>query len=212
MLITLTRNDIFKAKGAPDPVRDPSMARITLEEVLLEADDARLDGLWLDAKVHPVTWTRDEGSVPSEEVLQYPVEVGHIQPGGWGCQVFEHMVLATKASSWGVAGMTHLVAQRKDGVRRARRMHRVEIARIFVSDRAPLVEAEDDDQAIADFGNSGPSRMVLPHADGLMKHIRPALMFAPTELEQIIPQDTVDVCRGWMSHNATDYREMAKHG
>ena len=64
MLITLTRNDIFKAKGAPDPVRDPSMARITLEEVLLEADDARLDGLWLDAKVHPVTWTRDEGSVP----------------------------------------------------------------------------------------------------------------------------------------------------
>jgi hypothetical protein len=210
VLITLTREDIFEAKGAPEPLRDPDMQRVRLSDIMLPADDPRLNGLWLDEQADPVTWTAEENEPRSE--ARFPVEVGHIQPGGWGCKVYEEMVPATKASSWGVSGMTHLICQRRAGRRRARRMHRLEVGNIFVSERAPLVLAEDDDEAISDFGNAAPARMVMPHADGIMQHIRPDLMFAPESMDQIIPPDTVKVCRGWMSQCAGDYKAMAAAG
>ena len=117
------------------------------------------DELWLGPDV-PVTWTRDMSLPFSPEELLRPVEVGHILDGGWGCRVYAGMTPATKASSWGPAGRTHLVAQQRRGQWYARRLGAEEVARIFDPDGLMKVAADDPEQQVAEFGNSGPSRMV----------------------------------------------------
>ena len=120
------------------------------------------------------------------------------------------MVPATKASSWGPAGRTHLVAQKKAGVWRARRLAAAETARIFDPDGVMRVMAEDEEVRVAEFGNSGPTRMVLPYAEGLVDFLKPPMSFLPESMEEIIEEDTVRICRGWMQQSAVDFRERAK--
>jgi len=58
------------------------------------------------------------------------------------------------------------------------------------------VLAADPEQQVAEFGNSGPSRMVQPYAEGLMKFLRPPMSFVPEKIGDIIDKKTVQVCRG----------------
>ena len=205
----MVRKDIFDEWGWPEVKEHPEWGRVTLEEVLSPAEDVAAQ-LWLDPREYPVTWTADMTRDRSTEEFLRPKEVGHILEGGWGCRVYEGMVPATKASSWGPAGRTHLVAQEKAGVWRARRLSAVEIARIFDPDGVMRVMAADEEVRVAEFGNSGPTRMVLPYAEGLVDFLKPPMSFVPESMEEIIEEDTVQICRGWMQQSATDFRERAK--
>ena len=117
VLITLTREDIFEAKGAPEPLRDPDMQRVRLSDIMLPADDPRLNGLWLDEQADPVTWTAEENEPRSE--ARFPVEVGHIQPGGWGCKVYEEMSPGNEGIVMGGVGYDapHLPAKSRAAAR-----------------------------------------------------------------------------------------------
>jgi hypothetical protein len=207
-LIVMVRRDVFEQWGWPEAVTHPEWQRVTLAEILQPAENVR-DELWLGPDV-PVTWTRDMSLPFSPEELLRPVEVGHILDGGWGCRVYAGMTPATKASSWGPAGRTHLVAQQRRGQWYARRLGAEEVARIFDPDGLMKVSAADPEQQVAEFGNSGPSRMVQPYAEGLVKFLRPPMSFVPEKISEIIDDKTVQVCRGWMVQAETDFREQAK--
>ena len=72
------------------------------------------------------------------------------------------------------------------------------------------VSAADLEQQVAEFGNSGPSRMVQPYAEGLVKFLRPPMSFVPEKISEIIDDKMVQVCRGWMVQAETDFKEQAK--
>ena len=55
------------------------------------------------------------------------------------------------------------------------------------------MEVEDAEQRIADFGNSGPTRMVQPYAEGLAVFLRAPVAFVPERMEDLISTDTVQV-------------------
>jgi hypothetical protein len=167
---------------------------------------------WLDEQEFPVTWTADTEEHDEEASAVQPIEMGHILDGGWGCRVYSRAVPATKASSWGPAGRTHLVLQRLNGERRARRLVAEEAAQIFDPTGVMWVEVEDAEQRIADFGNSGPTRMVQPYAEGLVAFLRAPVAFVPERMEDLISTDTVQVCRGWMRQVATDHDVQRKWG
>ena len=207
-LITMVRKDVFDQWGWPEAVHHPEWKRVTLAEILQPAEQVR-DELWLGPEV-PVTWTRDMSIPFSADELLRPVEVGHILDGGWGCRVYVGMTPATKASSWGPAGRTHLVAQQRQGQWHARRLGAREVARIFDPEGLMEVLAADPEQQVAEFGNSGPSRMVQPYAEGLMKFLRPPMSFVPEKIGDIIDKKTVQVCRGWLAQAEVDFKSMAE--
>jgi hypothetical protein len=212
VFLTLVRDDIYAEKGFPEPIRDEELPVLTLEDVMLPAQDARLRGLWVDERQTPVTWVESDPDQVDVSGVTGPVEVGFLGDGGWGRRVYVGMVPATKASAWGPDGRTHLVYQRRSGLRAARTLHVTEVRAMFISPRAPVLEAVDPEQAIADYGNSCPARMVLPHADGIMAHIRPGSRFVPRRMSDVVPDGTVAVCRGWMHMVKADFDQAAKLG
>jgi hypothetical protein len=205
------REDVYDEWGWPEATEHEEWGQVTLRDVMLPAQDVPQEA-WLDEQEFPVTWTTDTEEKDTEASEVQPVEVGHILTGGWGCRVYRRAVPATKASSWGPAGRTHLVEQLLNGQRRARRLVAEEVAQIFDPTGVMQVEAEDAEQRIADFGNSGPTRMVQPYAEGLVAFLRAPVAFVPERMEDLISTDTVQVCRGWMRQVAIDHDAQRKWG
>jgi hypothetical protein len=83
------------------------------------------------------------------------------------------------------------------------------VARIFDPDGVMTVVAADPEQRVAEFGNSGPSRMVQPYAEGLVKFMRPPMSFVPEKMSDLIDKETVQVCRGWLAQAEVDFKHMA---
>ena len=74
------------------------------------------------------------------------------------------------------------------------------------------VYAADPEQQVADFGNSGPSRMLQPYAEGLVKFLRPPMSFVPEKISDIIGKNTTEVCRGWLAQAEVDFKHIEKRG
>jgi hypothetical protein len=104
------------------------------------------------------------------------------------------------------------VEQLLNGQRRARRLVAEEVAQIFDPTGVMRGEAEDAEQRIADFGNSGPTRMVQSYAEGLVAFLRAPVAFVPERMEDLISTDTVQVCRGWMRQVAIEHEAQRKWG
>ena len=102
------------------------------------------------------------------------------------------------------------MAQQRQGQWHARRLGANEVARIFDPEGLMEVLAADPEQQVAEFGNSGPSRMVQPYAEGLMKFLRPPMSFVPEKIGDIIDKKTVQVCRGWLAQAEVDFKSMAE--
>ena len=202
----MVRVDVFGKWGWPEKVGSPTPKRIRLEDVMLGAEDDRLSGLWLKPEDGEVRWGGKQDGPFSEDDRLQPLVVAEVGEGGWGKRVYMHMVPATKASAWGIAGMTHLVAQKKSGSWRARTLHKDELRLIFESDRVKLEFAEDPDEALSEMGNAGPVRMVQPYADGLAKWLKPPSAFVPTSMAQLVPTEAVEAIRGAMSMMASDFK------
>ena len=97
--------------------------------------------------------------------------VGHVGLAAqWGTRVYRHVLLATKAPSFGVAERTHLVAQRYNGKWRARTLSVQEVKAWCTSARGELTPPADPETAMSALSNTGPARMVLLFADGLTKY------------------------------------------
>jgi hypothetical protein len=206
----MVREDVYDEWGWPGTTKHEEWEQIDLSDVMLSAQEVPQEA-WLDEQEFPVTWKADADQDRETSAVQ-PVEVGHILTGGWGCRVYDRAVPATKASSWGPAGRTHLVSQRLNGKRRARRLVAEEVAQIFDPTGIMRVQAEDAEQRIADFGNSGPTRMVQPYAEGLVAFLKAPVAFVPERMEDLISTDTVQVCRGWMRQVAIDHDAQRKWG
>ena len=72
------------------------------------------------------------------------------------------------------------------------------------------IKVGQGEQGLADLGNSGPSRMILPHADGLVQFSKVPLPWVPHSVEQIVAPDTVQLVRGSMSLAYKDFTERVK--
>ena len=207
----MVRKDVFAEWGWPGRVSDEGQVRLRLEDIMMDAADDRLRGLWLKRSDGEVRWNgRQDQEFQDDERLK-PVVVAEVGEGGWGQRVYMHMVPATKASAWGVAGMTHLVAQKRGEEWGARRLHKEEIRKVFESNRVQLELAEDEEEAVSELGNAGPARMVQPHADGIMKWMRPQSSFVPESIQDIVPVAAVEAVRGTMEIMYEDFQQMRKH-
>jgi hypothetical protein len=176
--------------------------------------DSRRDDLWVDEDQYKVEWLEAEPDGPevreSEEQVGGPVVVAKAYDGTYPTSVFAAFVPATKASCFGLGGHTHLVADKRDGVWAVRRLHRVEVERMFVLPEVEVVPAASDDDAVAEFGNSAPARVVLPRAEQVVAFCRPPSRYVPTKISDVVDEDTVKVCRGWMDLAAQDFRELSR--
>ena len=209
-MIVMVRDDVFEKWGWPEPVMDESQTRLRLEDVMLHGSDERLQSLWLQGCDGKVEWNGKQEGPFTEEDRASPMVVAEVDGGGWGKRVYMHMVPATKASSWGISGMTHLVAQMRNGKWSARRLHKEELRKVFESDRVQLKLAGDDDEAVGEMGNAGPARMVHPHADGIAKWGGPPSSFVPERIDEIVPVAAVEAVRGTMATMAFDFDERVK--
>ena len=128
----------------------------------------------------------------------------------WGSRVYRFSVPATKASSFGVAGRTHLVAQRWQGRWRARTLAVGEVKAMFEDERVQLTLHPDEQVAMSSLGNAGPAKMVLSFADGIVKFCAPPSSFVPASADQIISSDAVGVFRGAMDLTHGDFKQRAR--
>ena len=204
------RCDVHAQWGFPEEV-DEGLPRMHLADVLQPVDDD--DDVWLQegTEVRWLDGVQRGGPFGGIQELK-PVVVGTVEDGGWGKRIYANMVPATKASSWGPGGRTHLVAQLRRGCWWARRLTAEEVTRMFGHPNVPLELAESGDTRIAELGNAGPCRMVRPWALGIVKFLRPPMQWCPVSIAELISDDTVRVCRGWMSQAKTDFDHMAKMG
>ena len=200
----LVRKDVFAKWGFPSVVHS-TQPRLTLADVLMTGPV--VDNLWLNENRFPVTWDADALAADTDGLS--PVVVGTILDGGWGCRVYKDMVPATKASAWGPAGRTHLVAQRRGDKWAARTLHHQEVSTIFADTRVD-VRVGHGDQGIADFGNSAPARMILPRADGLVQFTTPPSAFVPTNVDQVIAPRSVQLVRGLQALAGDDFAFRVK--
>ena len=138
--------------------------------------------------------------------------VGHVGLAAqWGTRVYRHVLLVTKAPSFGVAGRTHLVAQRYNGKWRARTLSVQEVKAWCTSARVELTPPADPETAMSALGNSGPARMVLPFADGLTKYCAPPLPVVPACVDEVVAPEAVIAFRGAMCLTHRDFLYRAKH-
>ena len=92
-------------------VFDKAQPRLVLQDLLQPPEEVQ--ELFLCKKHFPVTWDEEALQVPVASYGEVGNVVGHVGLAAqWGTRVYRHVLLATKASSFGVAGRTHLVAQR----------------------------------------------------------------------------------------------------
>ena len=173
-------------------------------------DDSRRDDLWIDETQNPIVWEEANVAEVQQSSLQKPAVVGRTcSQSGHVTSIFAGMVPATKASCYGAGGSTHLVADLKDGRWSARRLHRVEIERQFLSKRVAKLKLHDDDaQAVSEMGNSAPSGMVLPRADRVVSFIRTPSTFVPQTMSDVVHSSSVEVSRGRMDLTAVDFKAM----
>ena len=184
---------------------------MTLREVMGEVPED--SPLWLTDGT-AVEWDKSidpDGPFTGAQAHK-PVEVGSFEGGGWGRRIYANMVPATKASDWGQGGRTHMVAQKRNGVWWARRLSSQEVSRMFAHPSVQLHLAGDDERRVRELGNSGPARMVRPWALGIERFLRPPVPWCPDSMEEIVSEDTVRVCRGWMAQAATDFSHMRRMG
>lgn len=204
------RKDIHQKWGWPEEGWGEGGQKLRLADVMI--DDSRRDELWIDETQNPIEWEDVNVADVQRSNMLKPAVVGKTcSRSGHVTSIFAGMVPATKASCYGVGGSTHLVADLKNGRWSARRLHRVEIERQFLSARvAKLKLHEDDAQAVSELGNSAPSGMVLPRADRVISFIRTPSTFVPQKMSDVVPPSSIEVCRGWMDLAATDFKVMAK--
>ena len=137
--------------------------------------------------------------------------VGHVGLAAqWGTRVYRHVLLATKASSFGVAGRTHLVAQRYNGKWRARTLSVHEVKAWCTAARRELTPPADPETAMSALGNTGPARMVLLFADGLTKYCAPPLPVVPTCVDEVVAPEAVVAFRGAMCLTHLDFQKRAE--
>jgi len=124
------RADVVEKWGFPPMSTAKIATRKRLCDVKEPWEDVRR--LALCPLKHPVTWNSNRGRRFEEAELDAPIVVGTINGGGWGKNVYDGVHPATKASSHGVAGSTHLIAdQDPDGNWFARTMSAQEVLTEF---------------------------------------------------------------------------------
>ena len=191
-------------------VFDKAQPRLVLQDLLQPPEEVQ--DLFLCRKRFPVTWDDEALRVPVAAYGEVGNVVGHVGPAAqWGTRVYRHVLPATKASSFGVAGRTHLVAQRFNGEWRARTLSVQEVKAWCTSARVELVLPADPETAMSALGNSGPARMVLPFADGLTKYCAPPLPVVPASVHEVVAPEAVVAFRGAMCLTHRDFLYRAKN-
>ena len=191
-------------------VFDKAQPRLVLQDLLQPPEEVQ--DLFLCRKRFPVTWDDEALRVPVAAYGEVGNVVGHVGPAAqWGTRVYRHVLPATKASSFGVAGRTHLVAQRFNGEWRARTLSVQEVKAWCTSARVELTLPADPETAMSALGNSGPARMVLPFADGLTKYCAPPLPVVPACVDEVVAPEAVVAFRGAMCLTHRDFHHRAKH-
>ena len=190
-------------------VFDKDQPRLVLQDLLQPPEEVQ--ELFLCKKRFPVTWDEEALQVPVATYGEVGNVVGHVGLAAqWGTRVYRHVLPATKASSFGVAGRTHLVAQRYNGEWRARTLSVQEVKAWCTSARVELTLPADPETAMSALGNSGPARMVLPFADGLTKYCAPPLPVVPACVDEVVAPEAVIAFRGAMCLTHLDFQKRAE--
>lgn len=200
---------MFEKWGWPPVVFDKDQPRLVLQDLLQPPEEVQ--ELFLCKKRFPVTWDEEALQVPVATYGEVGNVVGHVGLAAqWGTRVYRHVLPATKASSFGVAGRTHLVAQRYNGEWRARTLSVHEVKAWCTSARVELTLPADPETAMSALGNSGPARMVLPFADGLTKYCAPPLPVVPACVDEVVAPEAVVAFRGAMCLTHLDFQKRAE--
>ena len=200
---------MFEKWGWPPVVFDKAQPRLVLQDLLQPPEEVQ--ELFLCKKRFPVTWDEEALQVPVASYGEVGNVVGHVGLAAqWGTRVYRHVLPATKASSFGVAGRTHLVAQRYNGEWRARTLSVHEVKAWCTSARVELTLPADPETAMSALGNSGPARMVLPFADGLTKYCAPPLPVVPACVDEVVAPEAVIAFRGAMCLTHLDFQKRAE--
>ena len=161
--------------------------------------EAETDGLWVDENQHKVVWNPSvSGGVVAE-----------VDGGGWGNRVYSRAVPAPKSQSWGAGGRTHLIEDTRSGARAARRLHRKEVAAIFL-DCNLRCHVRAGDEGIDDMCDAAPVRMYTPFTRGLVAFTKPPSDFVPAAVTDIVSSDAVTMVRGAMALAHEDFQKQVE--
>lgn len=205
------RRDVYHKWGKPEVEKPDAALAQRLGDIMLPWE--AVHHLAVDEDAHEVVWGQNVENWETDWMRGEPVIVGAVDGGGWNKNVYAGCVPATKASSFGLAGHTQLVAQRDVlGNWRARTLDIREVLRMFEAEGVTLVVSEDAETALTQLGNAGPAKMVLPYAEALVSFCKPPAPFIPQRMDEIIAERDIRAFRGTMHLAHRDYQIMKDRG
>jgi hypothetical protein len=190
------RKDISGLIGPPTNPADTKhgvarghLGRRTLEELLLPYDQTK--HLVVPDFKRRVNWVRNPDLTikPLSDTGQLLPIVAGIMDGDKRCsnRALINFIPAVKASTQGLGGSAHLVAQRVPGTVQfvVRHLHVLEVIAMQEAEEwdISLFHSAHPEQAISGIGNSCPARLFLPHLKALTEHCKPVSLFVPLSFE-----------------------------
>jgi hypothetical protein len=110
-LLVFIRKDIVREWGWPEVALTSKLGRVELADVLAPAAEAA--HLFLCKDEFPVVWNDRALNAETGKYGDAANVAGYVHGKDvWGHRVYRFALPATKASSFGFSGRTHLVAQR----------------------------------------------------------------------------------------------------
>jgi hypothetical protein len=216
-IVFLVRDDLADKWGMPKP---PSMggqaSAVLLDDILLPADD--VTHLWLQQEV---TWSCNP-ELPAPPNLDGKAwKVGMVgSSSSTDNKVFRFTVPASKLSSSGPGGWSHLIAQKSIGLNRwiVRPMATQELRRLYLPTPALPVRPTSsemcwDPSESADGARAVPGNMMRAIVQSVVAFCQPITRFRPRSLEDVgLTAQVVKQWQGSMRTGYQDHMRMRRNG
>ena len=207
--LSLTRLDVAESWGhlhVSAPLPSPRRWPLTLPPDLPQH-------LFIDQRKVHFTWTRDPDSVSADQPHDKPVQVAWAKSNTCGNRVYVLISPAVKASTFGVGGNSHLIAQKDpQGKWQVRKLSLPEIVAETAPAHLPIVLPAAPLKAIAALATTTPLYAAAHTAKGISGFLAPALPSLPTDIAEVISPQHVQIFRANLNRMHHDLTHMAAAG
>ena len=207
--ISFTRLDVANSWGllhVPAPAVSPQRWPLSLPPNLPLH-------LFIDQQRVHFTWIMDPNLISADHACVRPIQVAWAKSNTCGNRVYVLMSPAVKASTFGVGGNTHLIAQRDPtGNWHVRKLFLPEITACLVPSDFEISLPHSPLKAIAALATATPFSAAASAVSGISDFLKPALPRLPTQVSELISPQHVQVFRANMNRMHGDLVKMADAG
>ena len=207
--ISFTRLDVADSWGilhVPVPAVSPQRWPLSLPPNLPAH-------LFIDQQRVQFTWILDPDSIPADHKCERPIQVAWAKSNTCGNRVYILMSPAVKASTFGVGGNTHLIAQRDaTGKWHVRKLFLPEITASLVPSDMGISLPHSPLKAIAALATATPFCAAASAASAILSFLRPALPRLPRQVSELISPQHVQVFRANLNRMHEDLVKMTDAG